>query len=329
MLARILAALLALSTVSTAAAAQSCGTEDLIAQLSADDRARLDALVAEHPYPEGNFWQATKGDSTVMVLGTIHIPDPRLAGIIDDVQPFLEDEADIFIMEATSEDEARLASLAAEKPEMFFLTNGQSLIDLLGPEKWGEAKDKLEAIGIPGFVAAQFKPWYAAITLAIAPCAMQAIQSGEQGLDRQLERIALDDGVPIAALDDAEDVLRLFADEPLDAQLEGLIVALETQEDGAAATSTLVEAYFDGRTREAWEFSRIQVENAGIENGAEMFEEVNQTVLIGRNAQWEPKIVELVEGKDALLAVGAAHLSGESGVLRALERAGYQVSRVE
>ena len=53
-----------------------------------------------------------------------------------------------------------------------------------------------------------------------------------------------------------------------------------------------------------------------------------QGILEDRNTAWEPKIRELVAGKTAVLAVGAAHLSGESGVLRALERAGYTVERL-
>ena len=308
------------------AMAQTCGTRNLITELGADDRARLDALVAPHAYPEGNFWQATKGNTTVTVVGTIHIPDPRLAPIVDGLRDTVAN-ADLLILEATAEDEAGLASLAAEKPEMFFITEGPTLIDILGEEEWAKVNERLAALGIPGFLAAKFQPWYLSLTLAIPPCALSVIQSGEKGLDRQLEDIANAAGVPLAALDDTEAVLMLFANEPLEDQLDGLRITLETQADGDAASSTLIQAYFDGRVRESWEFGRIQVEQAGIENGAELFEEVNQSLLIGRNEDWEPKMNALIEGKeDVVIAVGAAHLSGESGVLKALERAGYAIS---
>lgn len=319
----LFAALLALPVQ---AIAQSCGTRDLIAELGPEDRAHLDALVAPHPYPEGNLWQATKGDTTVTVVGTIHIPDPRLSGLVDALDETVAN-ADMLILEATAEEEAGLQALAAEKPEMFFLTEGPTLIDLLGEEDWARVNERLAALGIPGFLAAKFQPWYLSLTLAIPPCAMTAIQSGAKGLDRQLETIAVEAGVPLAALDDTEAVLQLFADEPLEDQIDGLRITLETQADGDAASSTLIEAYFDGRIRESWEFGRIQVEQAGIENGAELFEEVNQSLLIGRNEDWEPKINALIQGKqDIVIAVGGAHLSGESGVLKALERAGYSLT---
>jgi len=311
--------------IPTAAGAQSCGTADLIAALDADDRARLDALVAPHAFSTGNLWRAEKDGKTVIVAGTLHIPDQRLTPMVEDIRPYLE-KADVLIIEATSEDEAALAAIASTKPDFFFITKGPTLIDLLGPEDWARTEERLAALGVPGFLGAKFQPWYMNLTLAIPPCAMALIQSGEKGLDRQLEAIALASGVALASLDDAEAVLALFADEPIEDQLDGLRITLNTQEDGDANTSTLVEAYFDGRTREAWEFSRIQIENAGIEDGAEKFEEINQTLLIGRNQRWEPLILSVAAGKNAVLAVGAAHLSGETGVLRALERAGYVVS---
>lgn len=315
--------LLTLLALPVQALAQTCGTRDLIAELSESDRARLDALVAPHPYPTGNIWVATNGEKTVTVVGTIHIPDPRLAGIVDTLKDTVA-KADLLILEATAEDEASVQTLAAEKPEMFFITEGPTLIDILGENEWSEVTDRLAAMGIPGFLAAKFQPWYLSMTLAIPPCAIAAIQTGEKGLDRQLENIAVAANVPLAALDDTEAVLRLFADEPLEDQLDGLRITLETQADGDAASSTLIEAYFDGRIRESWEFSRIQIEQAGIENGAELFEEINQSLLVGRNEDWEPLINTLIEDKqDVVIAVGGAHLSGESGVLMALERAGY------
>lgn len=323
MLKRVLTCL-AIAFYPAAALAQSCGTVDLIKMLDAEDRARLDALVAPHVYPVGNLWKASKEDSTVVVAGTLHVPDLRLAALTERVEPFLK-SADLLILEATSEDEAALAELAATNPGLFFITEGPTLIDLLSEEDWARAQEMLSALGVPAFVAAQFQPWYLNLTLAIPPCAMALVQSGEKGLDRQLEAIAEIAGLPIKSLDDTEAVIRIFADAPFDEQMDGLRLTLSTNEDSAANTSTLIEAYFDGRTREGWEFGRILVDRAGVENGQELFDEVNTSLLVERNEAWEPRIRELVDGKDVVIAVGAAHLSGESGVLRALERAGYQL----
>ena len=91
-------------------------------------------------------------------------------------------------------------------------------------------------------------------------------------------------------------------------------------------TSTLIERYFQGKIRETWEFGRMVLEDSGLDNAGALFDEMSQALLVDRNRAWEPRIVELVAGKRAVLAVGAAHLSGEDGVLRALERAGYTIT---
>ncbi len=307
------------------AIAQACGTENLLDSLSAEDSARLDALVAQHPYPHGILFRAVKADSDVTVVGTIHIPDPRLQPIVEQVRDAVA-EADVLILEATTADQAGLQAFATERPELFFFTEGPTLIDLLSEEEWAQITGKLSAIGVPGFLAAKFKPWYLGMTLAIPPCILSEITGGGKGLDARLEAIARDAGVDIATLDDVESLLQLLAGDPLEDQLDGLRLSLELQGDGDVMTSTLVESYFQGRIRETWELGRIMIEDSGIDNATQLFEDMNAEILVGRNADWEPQIIELVEGKDAVLAVGAAHLSGESGVLRALERAGYEIS---
>ena len=255
-------------------------------------------------------------------MGTLHIPDPRLAPIAEKITPFVRD-ADLLILEATAEDQAGLANLASERPDLFFLTEGPTLIDLLGEDDWSLASERVAELGLPSFMAAKFQPWYMNLTLATPPCAMALLASGEVGLDRRLEMVAEAEGVPVTALDDAEALLSLFASDPIEIQLEALRLTLTTQADTEANASTLIQAYFDERVREGWEFARILINRAGIEGGAAMFEDMNSALLDGRNLDWEPQIVAQAEDKNVVLAVGAAHLSGETGVLRALERAGY------
>ena len=100
--------------------ANNCGTVDLIAKVTTEERAWLDELIAPHPYSNGNLFLATKGEDTALIVGTLHIPDPRLEPIIDTARPYIED-ADLLILEATAEDEAGIQTLAATRPEMFFI----------------------------------------------------------------------------------------------------------------------------------------------------------------------------------------------------------------
>ncbi|MEM9425227.1 MAG: TraB/GumN family protein [Pseudomonadota bacterium] len=316
---------LALALFPLVAQAQSCGTRDLIAELDAGAQAELDALVALHPFAEGNTYRATKPDSTVTVVGTLHLPDPRHAATVDAVRPAVEN-ADLLILEASSEAQAGIQMMTATNPEMFFLTEGPTLIDLLTEEEWATLNDQLSAYGIPGFMAAKFQPWFLGMTLAVPPCALSDIQQGKKGLDMLIEAVAKDANVPIAELDDIDALMALLSGDPLDEQIEGLRMWLSMKVEGDAEMTTMVERYFQGKAREAVEYSRLMLEEKNIP--VELFDEMIEELLEKRNAAWEPKIIDLVEGKDAVIAVGAGHLSGESGVLRALERAGYTITRL-
>ena len=304
-----------------------CGDRNLIDELGADDSAKLAALVAKHPYPTGNFWRAEKPGSTVIVAGTIHIPDARLDPMEAELAPHIRD-ADLVILEGTRETEAETQRLVAERPGIFFITEGPTLIDLLGPEDWARVENRLTALGVPGFLGAKFQPWYMSMTLTIPACAMSRLKSGEMGLDRRIEDLSLAAGVPIETLDDAETVFKLFGQGTMDEQLDALRAALapDSNGDGDAMMHTLVESYFKGTARESWEFTRLYNDIAEVPNGMESFEFIDKTILQDRNVKWMPDIERMVAGKDVVLGVGAAHLSGDTGVLKTLERLGYSLS---
>ncbi len=306
------------------AAAQVCGTTNLTDTFTDEENAFLAAQIEGEPFAEGLIWRAERDGSRVIVVGTLHIPDPRFDPIVEKLTPEIA-ASDLLVLEATRAVEASMAQMAATNPEIFFLTEGPSLIDLLEPEEWEQVSKELSERGIPGVVAAKFQPWYASLVLAVPTCALGAMTAGESGLDRQLETVAEDAGVPVESLEGIEAVLDVFSGETIEDQIEGLRITLGTQDPENANISTLVELYFQEKTRASWEVSRILIDREGIDGGQALFDDMEQSLLIDRNIAWEPVMNGLIDGKDAVVAVGAAHLSGETGVLRALERAGYTV----
>ncbi len=302
-----------------------CGGENLIALMSDDRRAALEAAVAQHPYPEGNLWRAERGGQTVHVVGTVHIPDPRIEPLVATVAPILAD-ADLLILEATTAQQAEMQEIMTKRPEVAFLTEGPTLIDLLGDTLWARLSEDLSARGVPPFLAAKFRPWLLGMTLAVPQCAMAALTAGETGVDGRLEDLARADGTPIATLDDIEDLLAILNRGTLDEQVEMLKLSLMIEVDTEDAMATTLDSYFAGRHRELWEFSKFMASDADLDPAA--FEAFEATLLVERNDKWAPLISDMIPGKDVVIAVGAAHLSGNSGVLRMLERLGYQLTRL-
>lgn len=60
----------------------------------------------------------------------------------------------------------------------------------------------------------------------------------------------------------------------------------------------------------------------------EQFDDYADILLYDRNADWIPKIKQIVSEQSAFIAVGAGHLGGEKGVLALLEDEGFTVEAV-
>jgi len=52
-------------------------------------------------------------------------------------------------------------------------------------------------------------------------------------------------------------------------------------------------------------------------------------LLYGRNRKWANQLATLLPGKSLLIAVGAAHLPGENGVIDLLRKQGYILTPVK
>ena len=246
------------------------------------------------------------------MVGTIHIPDPRLDGLVAKTAPLLA-ASDLLILEVTTDQQRDLQRLMTSRPEIAYITEGPTLIDLLGDEVWGLAADQLQARGVPPFMAAKFKPWLLAMTLAIPPCATAALMAGEPGLDGRLETLAHEAGTEIATLDDVEALLGHLSAGTLEEQVALLKVSLTMTADQDALMATTLDSYFAGRHRELWEFSKILAQD--LDFGHDAFADLEATLLDGRNLDWAAALPDLLDGRNATIAVGAAHLSGETGIL--------------
>lgn len=62
---------------------------------------------------------------------------------------------------------------------------------------------------------------------------------------------------------------------------------------------------------------------------AEDYKKFNEVFLVQRNNTWLPRILEIAKEKPTFFAVGAGHLTGESGLIALLRRQGYQVIPVK
>lgn len=321
---------LCLFFTASSALAQFCNGSDQRAGLTAPEQAELTKRLATRAYPDGNLWQAQRGDRVITLIGTLHIGGEALTPLRDKAAPYVR-QSEALMVEATPEGERALQAQMARDPSLAFLMEGPTLIDLLPAPLWEKIAKAAQERGIPAPMAAKFQPWFLSLSLAIPPCAMQEIASGSLGLDKQLMAVATQSNIPVLALEDALETIKLLSSDPLETQLEYLALGIydaQLAEDGLA---TLTNLYLEGAHAASIEVSRILARRTvpiAADAFDALFDEAMEVLLDRRNLAWIDRI-EAHPGQTLAVAFGAGHLSGELGILKLLEDRGYSLQRID
>ncbi|WP_299925396.1 TraB/GumN family protein [uncultured Pelagimonas sp.] len=313
-------------------AVAACSGQDLRPGLSDAQRQELAQTIESTPYAKGNFWTATKGDETVYLVGTLHINDPRMQGPVARLTPIVE-SAGVLLLEANDVAEAELEKQIATDTSLILL-QGKSLIDLMSEKEWQKLAQRAKDHNIPPFMAAKMQPWFLSMTLAIPPCMQQEVMEGTGGLDAQLNDIANAAGVPTQSLEDVQTLFKIFSKDPIQEQIDMMMVGLMAPNDAEDAMATMFNSYFEESVAEGWHINRILTpELAGMnaELADEVFADLNKDLLETRNTAWIPVILDAAAQHDApiVAAFGAAHLMGDAGVLNLLAQEGFTLERQE
>lgn len=307
--------------------AAECAGQNLFDSMAPAERARIEALADSYPYPEGNFWTATRGDQSLVLIGTYHLDDPRHAATVAALAPIIGGATTLLVEAGPDEVKALMTHIASD-PSAMFITDGPTLLERLPAETWNRLSFALAERGMPGFMAAKLQPWYATVMLAIPPCAM--IEMAEpKGLDGMLIDTAQAAGVPVAALEPYDTVLNLFGGMTEDQELAMIEASLATEDQAEDFSVTLAEAYFAGESRLIWELMRVvalDAPDAVPETVDQEFAMMEELLMAARNRNWIPRIDEAATRGPVVVAFGALHLPGTDGVLNLLARDGWQIA---
>lgn len=310
-----------------------CAGSDLFPALppavQAELRARADAV----PYPRGNLWRAERDGAVIHLAGTKHVGDARLAPVLSRLGPLVA-AADLLLVEVTEAEEAALQTAIAADPALAFSTAPPTLRDQLADDDWALYAAAMAERGVPGIVAARFRPWLAFVTLSLPACLMPAPGQAPPSLDRQLIAEARAAGVPVAALEGHEALFALFEVLSAAESLDALRVMLGQEARAEDQFETLATLYFAGEHRLIWEFSRGWLPEAARdlwppERLEPLYDRLEEALLVRRNRAWAPTILAEADRGTVFVAVGAAHLSGHDGLLDLLDRAGFRLTRLD
>jgi uncharacterized protein YbaP (TraB family) len=307
-----------------------CAGQNLFDTMDPARLAEIAAAADATPFATGNFWRATRGDQVITIAGTYHFDDPRHAPNIEALTPHIQ-AAKTVLVEAGPDEEKALMRHIAENPSAMVITDGLPLNQRLPPEVWDPLKDALSDRGIPAFMAAKFQPWYVLTLLSIPPCAMTAMTEKPKGLDGAVIDTALAAGVPVRGLEPYDTLFRIFGSITPEELNELLVSTLAIEDMSEDYFTTLVDSYFAGESRMAWELMRFAAYDTPGYTRDQIdadFARMEEIVSSSRNRAWIPVLTEAAAQGPVFTAFGALHLSGEDGVLNLLKKEGFTLEEL-
>jgi uncharacterized protein YbaP (TraB family) len=266
----------------------------------------------EVKYTKGLLWKIeAPGTTTSYLFGTIHSEDKRVTALPGPVIKAL-DASNRFTMEAIIDGDG-LVHMA----EAMYFNDGRTLEQVIGKKLYDESIKALAARGIPTHGVEKQKPWAVMMALSMPPP-----KTGEY-LDFILQDRATRQNKPVSGLETIQEQVAVFDELPLPDQIALLKEAVQEQNTFEKDLEEMIEAYLARDIAALAEAS----EKHKPDNDR-LYRSVMERLLTRRNTRMAERMGPILRDGGAFIAVGAAHLPGESGLLNLLAKAGYRVTPV-
>lgn len=263
--------------------------------------------LAPAPMERDFLWTASKDGKTHHLLGTIHVGVDAEAELGPQVWEGFRTSS-CFVMESDqSAIDSRELLRMARQPE------GQSLRAKLKPETWDRLVARLGRV-LPPETLDGSEAWFAGILY------LQALVPKGKAMDMVLLAKAEASGKRVAFLEDWREAILAFAKVTDATDLDGIAA---DEDQALADIQAMTSAYRTGDEREV-----KKATDRALEHGSYGADD-ERVLLTERNALWVPRLTKLLEAESScFVAVGLAHLTGETNVRDSLRDNGYAVTRV-
>ena len=273
------------------------------------------------------FWKVSDENSSVWVLGSIHLADSTLyplAPVIDSAFA----HSDELAVELNMNDEEVVKEVGEQSAAQGLLTEG-TLRDLLPQDMWNTVDSLCTAWNVPIVMIEKTRPWLAAMTLS-SYAFMQAGLNPEYGIDYVLLDRAAMDGKAIVGLETAEEQIGALADttESDSAGVYYLKTTLHEIAEFESLVSNLMHAWKTGDDEMLRRLLDDGEEEVPLQE-SKFKDEFEQRIYVNRNAKMADSIATFLrEDRKVFVVVGVAHLALEKdNVIETLRKRGFKIER--
>lgn len=264
------------------------------------------------------LWKISDADSEVYIFGTFHILPQSLNWRTDALLDTLE-TADTIYLEADVHSPEAQARMQALVPQYGLNPPGVTLSSMLDEETEALLAEFAPTVGASPVMLEPMQPWLAQIVLMVGQIQSLGFDPGA-GVELSLVAMRSDSDTRFGYFETAEEQIGFLAGLPQDIQVEGLAQGLREAKELPRQIDEMVRAWATGDVAALDAYV-----NGDMRNDAP---ELYEAIIVQRNENWIPQIVEILDGEGTVfIAVGAAHLPGENGVIELLRGEGYEVVR--
>lgn len=262
------------------------------------------------------LWEITGNnlEKPSYLFGTIHLACQGDVEMRPEIQKAFDSTESLFLEIAMDDPEVMTKMMQAS-----ISTDGKTLSEKLGnplSEKVDNLlKDKMK-IGLNSFEQLKLPMFTAQMSLLTLDCPLAL------GYDMMLTQEAAKTKKEIIGLESIEkqiDVLFSQSDEESIQMIEYIVLNFE---EFKKETENLMLSYKSQDIQELYTISKSSFENPKYNSGN------IEELLDLRNESWIPIIEKNIQSKPIFIAVGAAHLAGENGVIQLLRNQGFTLKAI-
>lgn len=267
---------------------------------------------AEIPFGQGVLWRVEPPDAPPShVFGTMHSRDPEVIRLPEPVAAQFNDARSLAVEVVQTPRAVRVYRRAIE------IQDGDLEL-LIGSEQLKSVEQVGVRYGLPERRLRELKPWVLSVLFSMPPAEVRA---PGPTLDRVLEERAAERDIPIYGLESIEEQIDVYDGLDLDRQIALL--------DAALAENRRIDCWWEQVIKPAYLMRDIGTLYAlATPQAIDGDDFLWRALIVERNVRMAERMQDLLDEGNAFIAVGAAHLPGDLGILNLLAQQGYQVARI-
>lgn len=143
------------------------------------------------------------------------------------------------------------------------------------------------------------------------------------GYDMMLVTEAKTAGKEIIGLESVETQIQVLLSQPDSEAIAAISYLVDNFEEAQTELDDMLNLYRNQEVQKLFDYTKSTFEDPKYPQGN------LEEFLDKRNKNWIPVIEKEIQSKPSFIAVGAAHLAGENGVIHLLRKAGYHLKAVK